>query len=193
MTPGNTYGGGARPKHLHVRRRRYLVDRRRQLGATVRVAGLVLILLLALNAVIAFQTYTVATQITTTDPEVGERLRDAGIRNTAILGGISLIILGLVIVRSIVLTHRTHGAVINIAQSLEKVAEGKFEVELKLRSRDSLKALEKPFNEMTEMLRLQAKYDERELNKLADEVEEHGNPVDAEMLRRMAEARGKIS
>ena len=67
------------------------------------------------------------------------------------------------------------------------------EVALKLRSEDSLKALEEPFNEMTEMLRLQAKNDQKAMEKLADEVEGHDNPVDAEMLRRLAEARGKTS
>ncbi len=193
MTTETKYGGRAHPKRQRVRRRKYLVDRRQQLATTVRVSGLVLLLLLALNAVIAWQSYTVTTRIMSINPEIGERLHVAFIRDTAILAGISLIILAMVIVRSIMMTHRTFGAVVKIAQNLEKVSVGNFEVELKLRSGDSLKALEESFNEMTEMLRLQARNDHRAMNKLADEIEEHGNPVDAEMLRRMAEARGRIS
>jgi len=193
MTTETKYGGRAHPKRQRVRRRKYLVDRRQQLATTVRVAGLVLVLLLALNAVIAWQSYTVTTRIMSVNPEIGERLHVAFIRDTAILAGISLIILAMVIVRSIVITHRTFGGVVKLAKKLEQVSEGTFEVELKLRSGDSLKALEGPFNEMTEMLRLQARNDQRAMNRLADEVEEHGNPVDAEMLRRMAATRGRIS
>jgi methyl-accepting chemotaxis protein len=193
MTTETKYGGRAHPKRQNFRRRQYLVDRKQQLATTVRVAGLVLILLLTLNAVIAWQSYTVTTQIMSTDPDIGERLHIANIRNIAVLAGISLIIFAMVIVRSIMLTHRTFGAVIKISQCLEEVADGNFEVALKLRSEDSLKALEEPFNEMTEMLRLQAKDDQKAMEKLADEVEGHDNPVDAEMLRRLAEARGKTS
>ena len=193
MTTGTRYGGNSHTKRQNFRRRKYLVDRRQQLATTVRVAGLVLILLVALNAVIAWQSYTVATQIMSTDPGIGERLHVANIRNMAILAGISLIIFAMVIVRSIMLTHRTFGAVVKITQCLEEVAVGRFDIEFKLRSEDSLKALEEPFNEMTEMLRLQAKKDQKAMAKLANEVEEHGNPVDAEMLRRLADARGKTS
>ena len=193
MTTETKYGGRTHPKRQSFRRRTFLVDRRQQLAATVRVTGLVLVLLLALNAVIAWQSYTVTTRIMSTNTEIGERLHAANIHNAAILAGISLIILAMVIVRSIMATHRTFGAVVKIAQKLEKVSEGNFEVDLKLRSGDSLRALEEPFNEMTEMLRLQAKSDQKAMDKLANEIEEHGNPVDAEMLRRMAEVRGKIS
>lgn len=193
MTPATKYGARTQPKRQSFRRRKYLVNRRQQLATTVRVAGLVFVLLLVLNAVIAWQSYTITTQIMSTDTEIGERLHLANVRNAAVLGGISLIILAMVIVRSIVITHRTFGAVVKIAQKLEMIAEGHLEVELKLRSEDSLKALEEPFNEMTEMLQLRAKNDKKAMEKLANEVEAHGNPVDAEMLRRLAEARGKTS
>ena len=191
MSAETMYGGRAHPKRQVFRRRKYLVDRRRQLATTVRVAGLVLVLLIALNAVVAWQAYTVASQIAATNPEIAERLQAANNRNTAILGGISLIIFSMVVVRSIMLTHRTFGAVVKIIQSIERVSEGETGVELKLRSQDSLKALEEPFNEMTTALRRRATEDKRSMEQLAEKIEEHGNPVDAEMLRRIAEAREK--
>ena len=193
MATETKYSGRVHPKRQNFRRRKYLVDRRRQLATTARVAGLVLVLLLALNTVIAWQAYTVANQIATTNPDVAERLHAANYRNAAILGGISLIIFSMVVVRSIMLTHRTFGAVVKIAQSFESVADGELGVKLKLRSQDSLKALEESFNEMMTVFDAEALEDKKSMEQLADEIEAHGNPVDAEMLRRLAVARGKLA
>jgi len=191
MSADTKYGGRAHPKRQNFRRRKYIVDRRRQLATTARVAGLVLVLLLALNAVIAWQGYTVANQIATTNPNVAERLHAANYRNAAILGGISLIIFSMVVVRSIMLTHRTFGAVVKIVEIFERVSDGELGIKLKLRSDDSLKALEKSFNEMMMVFHEKALEDRKSMEQLADEIEVHGNPVDAEMLRRLAAARGK--
>jgi nitrogen fixation/metabolism regulation signal transduction histidine kinase len=97
----------------------------------------------------------------------------------------------MVVVRSIMLTHRTAGAVYKVAQCLEKIASGDFDVTLRLRNDDNLCALEDPFNKMAETLSRYADEDYRSMSRLADEIEEHGNPVDAEMLRRIADSRGR--
>jgi len=173
------------------RRRHYLVDSRRQLAATVRVAGLVFILLFALNAVIAWQSHTTTNQVLATSPEIGERMHVNDLRNAAIMGGISLIFLAMVVVRSIMLTHRTAGAALKIAQSMEKIASGDFDVTLRLRRDDNLRGLEDPFNKMAKALLRYADEDYRSLTRIANEIEEHGNPVDAEMVRRVADARGR--
>ncbi len=173
------------------KRRHFLVDRRRQLAATVRIVGLVFILLFTLNAVIAWQSYTTTNQVLSTNPEIGERMRANDLRNLAIMGGISLIILAMVVVRSIMLTHRTAGAVFKVAQCMEKIASGDFEVTLRLRNDDNLRALEDPFNKMAKTLLRYADEDHRSMTKLANEIEEHGNPVDAEMMRRIADSRGR--
>ena len=173
------------------KRRHFLVDRRRQLAATVRVAGLVLVLLITINGVIALQSYTNTSQIMATNPEIGERMRANDLRNSAIMGGISLIILAMVVVRSIMLTHRTAGAVFKVAQCMEKIASGDFDVTLRLRNDDNLRTLEDPFNKMAKTLLRYADEDHRSMTKLANEIEEHGNPVDAEIMRRIADSRGR--
>jgi methyl-accepting chemotaxis protein len=178
---------GAKPH----KRRHYLVDRRRQLTATLRVVWLVFILLFVLNAVIAWQSYTTTNQVMAKNPEVGERMRANDLRNMAIMGGISLIILAMVGVRSIMLTHRTAGAAYKIAQSMEKIASGDFDVTLRLRRDDNLCGLEDPFNSMAKTLLRYADEDYRSLTRIADAIEEHGNPVDAEMVRRVADSRGR--
>ena len=175
------------------RRRQYLVDKQRQLAATVRVAGLVLVLLVVLNVVLAWQNYDSTQAVMVSNPEFGERMRAADLRNVAITAGISLIILAMVVVRSIMFTHRTAGAVYKVSKSLEQVGEFNYDISLRLRSDDNLRALEDPFNKMTDNLRLRALDDQQAMKKLADEIEEHGNPVDAELLRRIADSSPRVA
>jgi methyl-accepting chemotaxis protein len=175
------------------RRRQYLVDRKRQLAATVRIAGLVLVLLLVLNAVLAWQNYNTTQAVMASNQEVGERMRAVDMRNMAITAGISLIILAMVVMRSIMLTHRTAGAVYKISMCLEEVGDFNFDINLRLRNDDNLRALEDPFNKMAGNLRRRIIDDHQAMKKLADEIEEHGNPVDAEMLRRIADSTGRLA
>jgi len=170
------------------RRRQYLVDRRRQLAATVRVAGLVLVLLIIINVVLAWQSSEATRKMMIASPEFGELMRADDMQKIAITAGISLIILAMVVVRSIMFTHRTAGAVYKVSQCLEQVGEFNFDVFLRLRRDDNLRELEDPFNRMVENLRERALDDYQAMKKLADEIEEHGNPVDAEILRRIADS-----
>jgi len=170
------------------RRRQYLVDRRRQLGATVRVAGLVFVLLVILNGVLGWQNFETTQTVIASNLEVGEQMRANELRNIAITAGISLIILAMVVVRSIMFTHRTAGAVFHASRCLEQVGEFNFDIVLHLRRDDNLRALEDPFNKMVGNLRQRTLDDYQAMKKLADEIEEHGNPVDAEILRRIADS-----
>jgi len=188
-TPSNHAEVGFWTKLL--RRRHYLVDPRRQLAATVRIAGLVLVLLIAINAVIAWQSYSTTNPAMARNPNLGELMRATDLRVLAAMAGISLIILVMVVVRSIMYTHRTAGAVHKVVQSMEKIAAGDFEVTLKLRNHDSLRNLEDPFDNMAKTLAQSADEDYRSMTRLADEIENHGNPGDAEKLRRVAESRGR--
>ncbi|MBD3856675.1 MAG: hypothetical protein IFK92_09175 [Acidobacteria bacterium] len=181
-------GAKAKASRITFRRRQYLVDRRRQLAATVRVAGLVLVLLVILNVVLAWQSYDATRKMMVASPEFGEMMRADEMRKMAITAGISLIILAMVVVRSIMFTHRTAGAVFKVSQCLQQVGEFNFDVFLRLRLHDNLRELEDPFNKMVENLRQQALDNHQAMKKLADEIEEHGNPVDAEILRRIADS-----
>ena len=193
MTPQADKGAKGESDKKSFRRRQYLVDRRRQLAATVRVAGLVLVLLIILNAVLAWQNYNTTQSVMISNPEVGERMHAVDVRNMAITAGISLIILAMVIIRSIMLTHRTAGAVYKISQCLEQVGDFNFDVSLRLRNDDNIRALEEPFNKMAGNLRRRALDDYQSMKKLADEIEGHGNPVDAEMLRRIADSTARMA
>ncbi len=173
------------------RRRRYLIDRRRQLGATLRVIALVTVLLALLVGTVAYQNHTETAMVSGDHPELADQMRATNTRNLLILAAISLIILSMVVVRSVMITHRTAGAVYSITDKLEKIAAGDYSVSLQLREDDTIRALEDPFNKMVKALRRRAEDDHRSLSKLADDIEEHGSPVDAEMLRRIADAHGR--
>jgi methyl-accepting chemotaxis protein len=174
------------------RRRQYLVDRKRQLAATVRIAGLVLVLLIVLNAVLAWQNYNTTQSVMISNPAAAERMHADDMRNMAITAGISLIILAMVVMRSIMLTHRTAGAVYKISLCLEQIGDFNFDINLRLRNDDNLRGLEDPFNKMAGNLRRRAVEDYQAMKKLADEIEDHGNPVDAEMLRRIADSTARL-
>ena len=193
MTPQADKEAKGESDKKSFRRRQYLVDRRRQLAATMRIAGLVLVLLIILNAVLAWQNYNTTQSVMISNPEVGERMHAVDMRNMAITAGISLIILAMVVMRSIMLTHRTAGAVYKISQCLEQVGDFNFDVSLRLRNDDNIRALEDPFNKMAGNLRRRALDDYQAMKKLADEIEEHGNPVDAEMLRRIADSTARMA
>lgn len=169
------------------RRRHYLIDKRRQLAATFRIAGLVLVLLIAVNGLLAWQSYSTTRAIETSNPLMAERIRAIDQRNMALTAGISLIILAMVVVRSIMYTHRTAGAVYRVSMCLDEVADFNFDVSLRLRDEDNLRELEPPFNKMVGNLKRRAEDHQKAMLKLADEIEGHGNKVDAEMLRRLAD------
>lgn len=173
------------------RRRKYLVDTRMQLASTMKVAGLVLVLLVILNSVLAWQNLNETRRIVSASPHLSEQLHATEARNMAIFAAISLIILAMVVVRSIMLTHRTAGAMHKIIDLFEDVAAGDYDVNLRLRQNDTLRALEDPFNKMVATLHRREQQDTRSMTKLADEISEHGNPVDAEMLRRIADSKSR--
>ena len=193
MAPREARNVKGTEEHASFRRRKYLVDSRTQLAATVKVAGLVLILLIILNSVLAWQNLSETKRIVSANPHLSEQLQANEVRNMAILAAISLIILALVVLRSIMITHRTAGAMLKIVNYMDDVAAGHFNVTLRLRSDDTLRPIEDAFNKMTAALRRRAQDDHKSLAKLADEINEHGSPVDAEMVRRIADATGRLA
>jgi methyl-accepting chemotaxis protein len=175
------------------RRRKYLVDSRMQLASTIKVAGLVLILLIILNSVLAWQNLSETRRIITANPEISQQMRNNEMRNMAILAAISLIILAMVVVRSIMITHRTAGAMHKIIDHMDEVAAGRYNISLRLRRDDTLRPIEDSFNKMAGALRRRAQDDSKSLSKLADEIADHGSPVDAEMVRRIADAKARLA
>jgi hypothetical protein len=122
-------------------RRTYLIDRKAQLTTTVKVAGLVAFLLLALNLVLAGISTGETRKIISTNPDLAQHMAAADRSGSLLIASGSVFLLFLVVVRTIVLTHRTSGAAFNIKRCLGRIAEGDLGTALRLRPKDNLMEL----------------------------------------------------
>ena len=132
-------------------------------------------------------------EIVAGNPQLREEMQAADLRGALILGAISLICIALVVVRSIMLTHRTAGASYKIGMRLDQIAAGQHDTELHLRLKDNLRDLEEPFNKMSASLRRIAQEDAEALTNIADEIQGQENAALVERLRKLAEAKSSLT
>jgi methyl-accepting chemotaxis protein len=168
-------GWAARQLWLLGVRRKFLVNRRRQL----RVAALVLLLAVALLILVNVLFHALRSQetdvIIASAPALREVMADYD-RNEMLLGILaSVVVLAGVFVVTIIETHRTAGAALNISRQLRRIGDGKYNVQLTLRKGDNLREIEGPFNEMVGSLRNRITEDVEALERLAGVVELQGN------------------
>ncbi len=175
------------------RRRQYLIDRRGQLLATAKVTGLVLVLLVLLNLVYVLWSAIETQAIISANPLLADEMRAIDRRSTAVLVVVSAIVLVIVVIRSIMLTHRTAGAAFNLRRCLTRVAAGDYDTVLRVRRKDNLRELQVPFNEMMRSLRERADEDRAALSNLASKIDEIGHPELAEEVRAMARAKAELA
>ena len=179
--------GGSRP-----RRRKYLIDRRGQLVVTAKVAGLVLVLLAPLNLVVFLWGAMETQEIIAFNPHLAEQMRAIDHRSALLLASASLAMFLIVVVRSIMLTHRTAGAAFNLRRCLNRVASGDYDTVLWLRSKDNLRQLQDPFSRMMQSLRSRVVKDHKMLEDLAAKIEELGHPELAAEVLDLAEAKTQL-
>lgn len=168
-------GWAARQLWLLGVRRKFLVNRRRQL----RVAALVLLLAVALLILVNVLFHALRSQetdvIIASAPALREVMADYD-RNEMLLGILaSVVVLAGVFVVTIIETHRTAGAALNISRQLRRISDGQYNVQLTLRKGDNLREIELPFNEMVGSLRNLIVEDVEALDRLAGVVELQGN------------------
>ena len=175
------------------RRRNYLIDRKGQLLATAKIAGVVFVLLVLVNLVFNLWNDIETQAIVASNPQLAEEMAAIDRQTALVFGAISLFVLLIVVVRAIMLTHRTAGAAFNLRRCLGRVASGEYDTELRMRSKDNLRYLQEPFNQMMEALRRRAAEDHAALSSLAAQVEELGHVEVAEEVRDLAEAKAKLA
>jgi methyl-accepting chemotaxis protein len=178
--------------HPRFRRRKYLIDRRGQLLATAKIAGVVAVLLVLLNLVYSLWSSTETREIVVSNPQLSEKMEAIDRRGALALATVSISVFAAVVARSIMLTHRTAGAAFNICRCLDSVASGSFETTLRLRKKDTLRNLEAPFNTMVQSLRSRAADDRDALSALATQIEALGHTDLADTVRKLAEDKGQL-
>ena len=175
------------------RRRQYLIDRKGQLLATAKIAGVVLVLLVLVNLVFILWNDIETKAIVASNPRLSEEMAAIDLQTTLVFATVSFVVFVLVVVRAIMLTHRTAGAAFNLQRCLDRVAAGDYETTLTVRRKDNLQQLQDPFNLMTESLRKRAADDHAALLNLAEKIEEFGQVELAEEVRELAKAKAKLA
>ncbi len=177
------------PKIPPFYRRTYLIDPKGQLKTTIKVAGLVAFLLFVLNLVLAGISTGETRKIISANPDLAQHMAATDRSGSFVIASGSVFLLFLVVVHTIVLTHRTSGASFNIKRCLGRVAEGDLDTTLRLRPKDNLLELQEPFNRMAESLRKRASEEQKLLNDLSSKIEEFGHPEEAKILRDIADSK----
>lgn len=170
-------------------RRTYLVYPKAQLSIILKVAGLVGFLLLILNIALVGFSSSATRKIISANPDLAPIMAASDRGGTYLMAAISVFLLLLVVLRTVVLTHRTSGAAFNIRRCLGRVTEGDLTIALKLRPKDNLRELQDPFNEMVDSLRKRASEEQKLLTDLASTIEGYGHPDEAKILRDLADSK----
>jgi methyl-accepting chemotaxis protein len=183
----------AEDPYPRFRRRHFLVDKKSQLIPTLKVASIVTVLLVLINLVINWQIRLTTNDIVASNPQLRAQMEASDTRFAMFLAALSLICIGLVVIRSILLTHRTAGAAYKVGLCLNQIGEGRFDTKLYLRLKDNLRSLEEPFNNMAASLRQAAKEDADALTKIADAIKGQENASIVTKLRELADAKNRVA
>jgi len=152
-------------------------------------AGVSIFLLVVVNIAFAVMRTSQSMVLSSAAPQLGPILEKQDATFGTMLMVISAIFVVGVVAITIAETHRTAGAIYAVKQRLERVRDGDFQVNLRLRKRDTLRDLVVPFNEMVSSLRNRVVAEADELDRLADEA---GDSALAPRLRELAEKKRDI-
>ncbi len=142
----------ARPSRGKWRRRRFLVQRSYQLKVALLAVAMVLTLVVLLNFSLISTAVRDTEATLSVAPEFEEYLKAQDRAQFLLILLASLIFVIGVFLVSILETHKTAGAAVNIRNRLDDIRAGNLEARAKLRKGDNLTELEQAFNRMAETL-----------------------------------------
>ncbi len=153
------------------RRRSFLVNRRYQLRTAALVGTVVLVLLVFLNLSIYSSGLSESERLTRESPELASfvKAQDRTLVFLVVLG--SMVFLVGVFLVSVLETHKTAGACVNLARRLDDIRDGRYDTALRLRRDDHLVELEPVFNRMARALQQRTWEDIEGLEDLASRIE----------------------
>ena len=146
-----------------------------------------LVLFALVNVVFALWNQTETRAIVALNPQLVGEMADIDLRMTLVLATVSFVLLVFVMIRTIVLTHRTAGAVFNLRRCVARVAAGDYGTRVRMRRKDTLWELQDPFNQMMEALQQKAADNRAALSNLAGKIEELDRSEIANEIRRLAD------
>jgi hypothetical protein len=177
-------------------RRRFVVHWPSQMRSAVIVTSVALVLVTLLN--VSLHTTRVQSERAVAGQSTElQQLLEAHARFELLLAILaSLIFLVGVFVVTILETHKTAGAAFHIGRELERVRDGFYGIEVRLRRGDNLGNLAASFNEMTRTLAERTVLHAEELEHAASEADRIESPPEAaalaRALREMADERRRM-
>jgi methyl-accepting chemotaxis protein len=179
------------------RRHGFLVNPRRQLRAAFMTTVPILLLLILVNVLFYIVRAKEMETVLAIAPSLEETIHGVEASETMVGIVASVIVLVGVFVVTILETHRTSGAALKIRSRLLRVADGRYDTGLELRTGDNLRELEEPFDRMTAALRDRATADADDLEQLADQLEsaattEKEKQVAAELRTKAEDLRSRV-
>ena len=172
------------------RRRSFLVNRRYQLRTAALVATVVLVLLVFLNLSIYSSGLSESERVALETPELEAfvKAQDRTLVFLVVLG--SMVFLVGVFLVSVLETHKTAGACVNLAGRLDDIRDGRYDTTLRLRRDDHLVELEPVFNRMARAMQQRTWEEIEALEDLASRIERATPAIDpsriAEEIRGIA-------
>jgi len=153
------------------RRRSFLVNRRYQLRTAALVGTVVLVLLVFLNLSIYSSGLSESERIARESPELAAfvKAQDRTLVFLVVLG--SMVFLVGVFLVSVLETHKTAGACVNLARRLDDIRDGRYDTTLRLRRDDHLVELEPVFNRMARAMQQRTWEEIEALEDLASRIE----------------------
>ena len=161
----------ASARRVPRRRRSFLVNRRYQLRTAALVGTVVLVLLVFLNLSIYSSGLSESERIARESPELEAfvKAQDRTLVFLVVLG--SMVFLVGVFLVSVLETHKTAGACVNLARRLDDIRDGRYDTALRLRRDDHLVELEPVFNRMARAMQQRTWEDIEGLEDLASRIE----------------------
>jgi signal transduction histidine kinase len=161
--------------------------------AAIVVTAVALLLVVLLNLSLQASRTQATAAIVAASPDLGPIL-DAQNRFELLLGvTASLVFLGGIFVVTILETHKTAGAAYHLCRDLERIRDGSYGKQVRLRKGDNLRELELAFNDMSRALAERAVLEVEELEHAASVADRIESPLEAsdlaKSLRDMADER----
>ena len=130
-------------------RRTFLIDGRSQLRTTVLASVVVAVVLTVLLVTLHVSRERATDALVAHVPSLGEALAAQNRIELMFQLASAVVFLAMVIVMTLLETHKTAGAAFNLSRQMDKVRAGEYGTRVTLRSGDNLQNLGHAFNEMS--------------------------------------------
>jgi hypothetical protein len=163
-------------------RRHFLVDKRSQLRACFMATSVTLVLLVLLNLSLHSARSQGTAAVLAKSPELEALLAEHNRWEFQLGLAASFVFLAAVFGVTMLETHRTAGAALNLTRQLHRIGAGRLAVRRVLRKGANLRDVEQAFNGMAQALRDRTAEDTEALENLASTAAEIGTPLEAREL-----------